>query len=113
MGGIGVFQALFPERYPERGGDNDEEYYDVEPDEIAEAKNREAKRQVDDQNIPKDVMDEVEKELEEMFKDYPKGMGFCHVYWYHKKEALAKRGYTWMSPQDIADADPHNRIIYD
>ena len=95
MGGIGVSQILHPERYPERGGDD--EYYDVE----------------ENSNIPDEVMAEVEKELEEKFKDYPKGMGFCHTYWYHKKQALEKRGYTWKSPQDIADEDPHSITFFD
>ncbi|MBQ8138785.1 MAG: hypothetical protein IJ195_04945 [Lachnospiraceae bacterium] len=98
MSAIEKSQYLSPEHYPEIGGDDwmwNDEYYDGDP------------------NIPQEVMDEVEKELEEMFKDYPRGMGFCHVYWHHKKQALAARGYRWESPQDIANADPHNRIIYD
>ncbi len=95
MGGIGVSQILHPEYYPERGGDD--EYYDVE----------------ENSNIPDEVMAEVEKELEEKFKDYPKGMGFCHTYWYHKKQALAQRGYTWKSPQDEADSDPHSITFFD
>ena len=59
-------------------------------------------------NIPKEIMAEVEKELEEMFAEYPKGLGFCHVYWAHKKKLLARRGYAWLSP---AELNPH--IIYD
>lgn len=101
MGGIGIRQILSPEHYPERGGDD--EYYDVEENETAKVND----------NIPEEVMAEVEKELEEKFKDYPKGMGFCHVYWNYKKQALADRGYTWMSPQDIADADPHGMTFFD
>ncbi len=101
MGGIGVRQSLFPEHYPEKGGED--EYYDVEEENTSDVNS----------NIPDEVMEEVEKELEEKFKDYPKGMGFCHTYWYHKKQALANRGYAWKSPQDIADENPHSITFFD
>ncbi len=60
------------------------------------------------QNIPNEVMEEVDKLLEEKFKDYPKGLGFCHIYWNYKKNMLLDRGYYWQSPQDL---DPN--AIYD
>lgn len=66
-----------------------------------------------DEGIPKDVLEEVEKELEELLKDFPKGLGFCHVYWNYKKELLLKRGYEWLSPKDIADSDPHQITFFD
>lgn len=103
MSGIGVSQRLFPEHYPERGGDDDDEFFDLEDNDASEV----------NKNIPKEVLAEVEKELEEKFKDYPKGIGFCHIYWNYKKQALEQRGYTWLSPQDVANSDPHNRTIYD
>ena len=54
-----------------------------------------------EQNIPDEVMREVEEILEERFKDYNKRLGFCHIYWAHKKELLSQRGYTWLSPADL------------
>lgn len=41
---------------------------------------------------------EVEKELEDLFKNEKRHRGFCHSYWSAKREALAKRGITWRSP---------------
>lgn len=42
---------------------------------------------------------EVEEELDELFKYEARHMGFCHRYWSAKREALAKRGIEWRSPQ--------------
>lgn len=42
---------------------------------------------------------DVEKELDEHFKDEPRYMGFCFTYWSAKRAALAKRGIEWRSPQ--------------
>ncbi len=61
-----------------------------------------------EQGIPKKVMDEVEAEIEEIFKGQPRGMGFCHVYWNCKKELLKRRGYGWQSPRDL-----NPDVIYD
>ena len=55
-------------------------------------------------SIPEEVMKEVEAKLEEIFKDDPKGLGFCHKYWYKKRTLLHERGYRWYSPQDFS---PH------
>ena len=52
-------------------------------------------------NIPEEAMKEVDEKLEEQFKDYPRGMGFCHIYWNYKKQYLADMGYTWLSPADL------------
>ena len=41
---------------------------------------------------------EVEKELDEEFKDTDRFMGFCHAYWSSKRAALARRGIIWRSP---------------
>ena len=60
------------------------------------------------EGIPKKVMDEVEAEIEEIFKDHPRGMGFCHIYWNCKKELLARRGYSWQSPREL-----NPNVIYD
>lgn len=44
---------------------------------------------------------EVEKELENKFKNVDRHMGFCHRYWPAKRAALAKRGITWRTPQEM------------
>ena len=44
---------------------------------------------------------EVEKELDEKFRDVDRFMGFCHEYWSAKRAALAKRGIEWRSPQQM------------
>ena len=44
---------------------------------------------------------EVEKELDELFKDTARHMGFCHRYWPAKRNALAKRGIVWRTPQEM------------
>lgn len=44
------------------------------------------------------VIYEVEKEVDEILKDEPRGMGFCFAYWSAKRAALAKRGIEWKSP---------------
>ncbi|MCR5670302.1 MAG: hypothetical protein K6G10_04790 [Butyrivibrio sp.] len=65
-------------------------------------------------NIPEDVMKKVEEALEEKFKDYSKGLGFCHVYWSYKKAMLNDLGYNWMSPSELAESDPEcGTIMFD
>ena len=61
-----------------------------------------------EQNIPDEVMKEVEAEIEKIFQDRPRGMGFCHVYWNCKKQLLKDRGYHWQSPKDL-----NPNVIYD
>ena len=53
------------------------------------------------QNTPEweEIIYEVEKELDEQFRDVDRFMGFCHQYWSAKRAALAKRGIEWRSPQ--------------
>ena len=48
-----------------------------------------------------EVIDEVERELEEELKDEPRYMGFCFAYWSAKKAALARRGVKWRSPNQM------------
>ena len=50
---------------------------------------------------------EVEKELDELFKDEPRHMGFCFRYWSEKRTALARRGIDWRSP---AAMNPRTRF---
>ena len=58
--------------------------------------------------IPEDVIKEVEAIIDEEDKDMPKGMGYCHRFWYRKKQLLAERGYAWKTP---AEENPH--IMFD
>ena len=53
------------------------------------------------QNTPEweEIIYEVEKELDEQFRDVDRFMGFCHQYWSAKRAALARRGIEWRSPQ--------------
>lgn len=44
---------------------------------------------------------EVEKELDNQFKNVDRYMGFCHSYWPAKRKALAKRGIKWRTPQEM------------
>lgn len=47
----------------------------------------------------KAVIKKVEKELDELLKDVPKSMGFCHMYWYEKRRILKEKyGIDWKSP---------------
>ncbi|MCR4847506.1 MAG: hypothetical protein K5920_01480 [Bacteroidales bacterium] len=50
---------------------------------------------------------EVEKELDEEFKDTDRFMGFCYSYWSSKRAALARRGIVWRSP---AIMNPHTHF---
>lgn len=45
-----------------------------------------------------DVIYAVELEVDEILKDYTRGMGFCHAYWHTKREVLAKYGIDWKTP---------------
>lgn len=53
------------------------------------------------QNTPEweEIIYDVEKECDELLKDEPRCMGFCHLYWSTKRDVLAKRGIEWRSPQ--------------
>lgn len=52
---------------------------------------------------------EVEKELDEIFKDHPRGMGFCHLYWHEKARLLKEKyGIDWRSP-----ARMNPRVMFD
>ncbi len=45
---------------------------------------------------------EIDKILEEEFKDTPKGLGFCHIFWARKKQLLLEKyNITWLSPADL------------
>lgn len=57
----------------------------------------------------KAIIDDVERELDEMLKDYPKGMGFCHHYWHCKRVLLKEKyGIEWRSP-----AMMNPRVMFD
>ena len=57
----------------------------------------------------KAVIKNVEKELDELLKDKPKGMGFCHIYWHEKRRILKEKyGIEWRS---LAVMNP--RVMFD
>lgn len=55
-----------------------------------------------------DMIDEVEKELYEYFKDKNRCMGFCFEFWSMKKALLARRGLEWRTPGEM-----NPRVIFD
>lgn len=44
------------------------------------------------------VIDDVERELDLLLYDHPRGMGFCHALWYYKEQVLQMYGIGWRSP---------------
>ncbi len=55
-----------------------------------------------------DMIDEVEKELYEYFKDKNRCTGFCFEFWSRKKALLARRGLEWRTPGEM-----NPRVIFD
>ena len=51
---------------------------------------------------------DVDKECDEILKDEPRFMGFCHLYWSTKRAVLAKHGIQWRSPSAM-----NPRVIFD
>lgn len=45
-----------------------------------------------------EIIYDIEKECDELLKDEPRHMGFCHHYWSTKRAILAKHGIHWKSP---------------
>ena len=44
----------------------------------------------------------VENILNEEFKDYPQGRGFCHIYWTRKKQLLKEiYNIDWKTPAEL------------
>ena len=58
--------------------------------------------------IPQEVIDMVERQIEEEHKNYPKGMGYCHMFWARKKQILKMYGYDCKTP---TEENPY--VIYD
>lgn len=57
----------------------------------------------------KAVIKDVEKELDKLLKNKPKGMGFCHIYWYEKRRILKEKyGIDWKSPSLM-----NPRVLFD
>ena len=53
-------------------------------------------------NIPKDILEMVESDLDDYFEGYSKPLtGFCRIRWAKKKEFLEELGYDWKSPEDL------------
>jgi hypothetical protein len=63
---------------------------------------------VEDTEEYKKVIKKVEKELERQMKDWPQGLGQCHIYWNLKKRLLAEYGVNWRSPSEC-----NTHIIFD
>lgn len=46
-----------------------------------------------------ELYETVERQTdEEIGGDFPRGMGFCHIYWHTKTAVLAQYGIEWCSP---------------
>ena len=64
---------------------------------------------VEDTEEYKNIEDELQRELDEIFKDSPRRLGFCHVYWATKKRILKEKyGIDWKSPKEMNPG-----VIYD
>ncbi len=48
-----------------------------------------------------EVIDEVQREVDDRLADVPRGMGFCHCYWPELRSALKRRGINWRSPSQM------------
>lgn len=55
------------------------------------------------------VENDVNRKVEEILKDEPRWLGFCHLYWSTKKRILKEEyGIDWLTP---AECNPG--VIYD
>ena len=64
---------------------------------------------IEDSAEYKAVIKDVEKELDKLLKNKPKGMGFCHIYWYEKRRILKEKyGIDWKSPSLM-----NPRVLFD
>ena len=64
---------------------------------------------VEDTEEYKKIEPELQRELDEIFKNKPRMLGFCHVYWGTKKRILKEKyGIDWKSPQELNPG-----VIYD
>ena len=64
---------------------------------------------IEDSAEYKAVIKDVEKELDKLLKNKPKGMGFCHIYWYEKRRILKEKyGIEWKSPSLM-----NPRVLFD
>ncbi len=55
-----------------------------------------------------EVIDEADHEAYANLTDIPRGMGFCFAYWAEKRNALARRGIEWQSPNIM-----NPRVMFD
>lgn len=56
-----------------------------------------------------EIIDEVEQKVQKQLADTPRGMGFCHAYWYTKGNVLRDDyGLEWRSP-----AIMNPRVLFD
>lgn len=50
----------------------------------------------------KKIEQELEALIEERLKDCPRGLGFCHEYWWTKKSILKEKyNIDWRSPAEL------------
>lgn len=48
------------------------------------------------------IRKEIEKLIDEKLKDYPRGLGFFHLYWGTKKRILKEKyDIDWSSPAEL------------
>ena len=46
-----------------------------------------------------EIIDRADEEAERALADHPRGMGFCHAWWYERERVLSESfGLTWHSP---------------
>ena len=55
-----------------------------------------------------EAIDDADREAYTHLTDTPRGMGFCFAYWAEKRNALAKRGIEWRSPNIM-----NPRVMFD
>lgn len=64
--------------------------------------------QADNDMIPPEVNNMVEKQINIEFPPDNRYFGICHIIWARKKVLYNQNGYKWYSP-----AEMHPEIIYD
>lgn len=47
------------------------------------------------------IVDEVDKRVDEKLADCKRGMGFCHLFWWERAKAFDEAGLSWRSPCEM------------
>lgn len=63
--------------------------------------NRKRADELKTDEIPENIISEVEEIIEKEHQDVSKGLGYCHRFWARKKTLLKERGYDWKSPAEL------------